>query len=233
MKIYTGQSRGREWCARLVNAELGECCCRGELPPRRAPWFYDNGAYGDFLAGRSFDALTYELDMRRIRLWSAPDGPGVPGWGGRLLPLPDFIVLPDRVADGRESLVFTERFLPGGDDEPIGGHPAATLLLAVQDRMEIAEVAAFIKAHRLGGVFVGGTMAWKLATAAQWVRVAHRLGGICHIGRAVSHNRQRWAQRIGADSVDGNAPNWSLEGLERVVRTRTDRQLDLMVGHGR
>lgn len=232
MMIYTGQSRGRDWCSRLISAELGECCVRGELPPRRSPWFYDNGAYGDFLAGRSFDSFSYERDMRRIRLWSQP-GPGVPGWDGRLLPLPDLIVLPDRVAAGQESIAFTERFLPGGIEAPIGGYAHAPLLIAVQDGMEIAEVAAFIVEHRLGGIFVGGTMHWKLSTAAQWVRIAHRLGGICHVGRAVSHHRQLWAQRIGADSVDGNAPNWSREGLERVVRTRASRQLELMGCYGR
>lgn len=232
MIIYTGQSRGRDWCRRLVAAELGECCTRGELPPRRAPWFYDNGAFGDHLLGQSFDFLEYELDMRRIRLWSEL-GAGVPGWEGRRLPLPEFIVLPDLVAGGMDSLEFTESFLADGHNAPIGGHPAVPLYLAVQDGMEVASAAQLMIRHRLGGIFVGGTMAWKLSTSAQWVRVAHRLGTGCHIGRAVSHHRQLWAQRIGADSVDGNAPNWSQEGLERLIRTRQNKQLDLMVGHGR
>ncbi len=226
MIIYTGQTRGSEWGTTLAQAELGECTVRGELPPRRAPWFYDNGAYGDFVAGQPFDFLTFERDMRRIRLWSEA---GVPRWDRkRLLPLPQFIVLPDLVAGGAASLDFTEGFLLDGLHAPIGGWPAAPLYLAVQDGMDIARVAALIARCRLGGIFVGGSLEWKIETGAQWVRVAHRLGVPCHIGRCVSSNRLLWAQRIGADSVDGNAPNWSRDGLARLQRTRFSRQLDLL-----
>jgi hypothetical protein len=198
---------------------------RGELPPRRAPWFYDNGAFADYRAARPFDGLTFERDMRRLRLWMAT---GVPRWAGQLLPPPRFLVLPDVVAAGRESLVFSEAFLPGGVEEPLGGLPAVPLYLAVQDGMQIAEVAALVVHRRLGGLFVGGSLPWKLATGAQWVRVAHRLGVPCHIGRCVARDRLRWALRIGADSVDGNAPNWSAAGLALLRQTRSDRQLELL-----
>lgn len=48
-------------------------------------------------------------------------------------------------------------------------------------------------------VFVGGSTAWKLGNA-------HMFKGVCqwlHIGRVNSEKRLLWAERIGADSVDG------------------------------
>ena len=222
MLAFTGQTRSRDWAGRLLDVRLGECCVRGELPPRRAPWFFDNGAYRDYLAGRAFDELGYERDIRRIRLWCDPAFAGVPGWGGRTLPPPLFIVLPDLVAKGMESLAFSESYLTGAR-APLGGFPPGVpLYLAVQDGMSIASVGSFLTHHRaagVDGVFVGGTLPWKIRTGAQWVDVAQRLGMCCHLGRAMSMDRIRWAQRIGADSIDGNAPNFSVEGLDRAERS--------------
>jgi hypothetical protein len=48
-------------------------------------------------------------------------------------------------------------------------------------------------------VFIGGSTYWKL-------NHAHEFRGVCkwlHIGRVNSLNRLNWAERIGADSVDG------------------------------
>lgn len=229
MLLFSGQSRSRACVQRLIAADIGECTLRGELPPRRTLWFYDNGAYRDHLAGNPFGSVRYTRDIWAIRKWSK--APGIPDYGGVLLPLPHFILLPDRVGGGAESLRYTMEWAPGGVHEPPGGYPEGVpLYIAVQDGMDIASVAAFICHTHLGGIFVGGTMQWKLQTAAQWVRVAHRLGRPCHIGRAMSLNRLAWAERIGADSVDGNAVNWSVEGLERVVRARGEdrgRQGDL------
>ena len=51
--------------------------------------------------------------------------------------------------------------------------------------------------------------------------------------RAMSIDRIQWAKRIGADSIDGNAPNWSEEGLERAAATIGDsRQGELFVARG-
>ena len=220
---YTGQSRSTEWCGRLVEVELGECTVRGELPPRRGPWFYDNGAFGDFVEVRPFDASRFERDMRAIRLWSDPAGPGIP-WNkhgaGNVMPLPQFIVLPDLVARGAESLRFSVDYAIGAL-APLGGYPPGVpLYLAVQDGMEEPAVLEAVARIGAGGLFVGGSLAWKLQTGEAWVRFAHALGLRCHIGRAMSADRIAWATRIGADSIDGNAPNWSDEGLACSVRAR-------------
>ena len=40
MRVYVGQTRARAWIARLTDLGIGECTNRGELPPRRTPFFY-------------------------------------------------------------------------------------------------------------------------------------------------------------------------------------------------
>ena len=165
--------------------------------------------------------------MRAVRKWAE----GGVAWGGvrgAKLPLPDFIVLPDLVARGRESLRFSMDYAPGGRLEPLGGYAPAPLYLAVQDGITPGEVA--VAAHGLiGGLFVGGSLEWKLRTAERWCEVAHGLGWKCHVGRVGTVDRLRWARRIGADSVDSCVPLWSDANLERFcVGLDDDRQLSLV-----
>ena len=79
--------------------------------------------------------------------------------------------------------------------------------LAVQDGMSPASLSW--PEDGLGGVFVGGTLEWKLATGATWVRWAHDRRIRCHIGRVGTPRRVHWAREIGADSIDSAFPLWS------------------------
>ena len=104
MKAYVGQTRSGELLRELEAAGVGECTTRGQLPNRRGPWFYDNGAFEDWRSGEAFDYLQFSRDMRAIRLWQ--DSEGIPlhrPRGGQRLEAPDFIVLPDLVAQGARS----------------------------------------------------------------------------------------------------------------------------------
>jgi len=170
-------------------------CVRGEFPPRRRPWAFDNGAYKDWTAGRVFQAAEFMEDVDSIR------AAGV---------RPDFLVVPDIVAGGRESLKFSNCWVP-----KLAG--VAPLYLAVQDGMAEGDVAASVDKHPYAGVFVGGTLKWKVATGERWVRFAHELHMRCHIGRVGTFNRTRWARRIGADSIDSALPLWSEENLQRFL----------------
>lgn len=68
------------------------------------------------------------------------------------------------------------------------------------------------------GVFVGGSMAWKLATAPRWTKFAHERGMPCHVGRVGTAKRVRWAARIGVDSIDSSLPLWSTAQLRLFIR---------------
>lgn len=72
------------------------------------------------------------------------------------------------------------------------------------------------------GIFVGGSLPWKLETGAQWVREAHARHLPCHIGRVGTAKRVRWAKASGADSIDSCLPLWSEENLIAFLRALGD-----------
>lgn len=173
---------------------------RGELPPRRRPWFYDNGAFRDWQAGRDYNGVRWIRDQWRIR--------------DRGL-APDFIVVPDLVAQGVESLAWSALHRR----DVAEGSPA---YLAVQDGMTPDDVRAALERSALddlpyAGLFVGGTSAWKLATSATWRDLATALRLSLHVGRCGTPTKVRWARDLGADSIDSCLPLRHEEHLSRFL----------------
>ena len=199
---YCGQTREPGLSAELSAAGIGECTVRGEVRSRRrSPWFYDNGAFRDWRAGVPFDAMTFCRDMRRIRYTK--------GAAEHLT----FVIVPDLVADGEASLA-TSKFWRHEVDAPA--------YLAVQDGMTEARVATFLDdaitdGEPYAGLFVGGSLEWKLATSAGWVELAHGRGIACHVGRVGTPDRVRWAASIGADSIDSCLPLMHRHHLDRFL----------------
>lgn len=196
MIVLVGQTHGSKMRAILDANGFGEMTCREEYPPLRSTWAFDNGAFKDFRAGRDFEGEEYEDILERMR---AERG---------TYTAPMFLVVPDIVGGGAESLRFSDRWIP-----KVAG--LAPLALAVQDGMTAAEVDAACGPYRW--IFVGGTVPWKLATGASWVRFAHERGLKCHVGRVGTPRRVRWAVRIGADSIDSTQPLWSFGHMRRFV----------------
>lgn len=207
MKAYVGQTRSAALVAKLAAAGIGECVTRGQLPPRRGSWFYDNGAFEDWRAGAPFNYLQWSRDMRAIRLWQ--DNQGIPTYrphGGERLTAPDFVVVPDLVAQGWHSMFFSLEHL---EEARRSGAPC---YLAVQDGMTPAFVATHIA--KFDGLFVGGSLEWKLETGAAWVKFGRKHGRRVHIGRVGTVDRVQWAIAIGASSIDSSLPLWTREKLE-------------------
>jgi hypothetical protein len=199
MNVYLGQTRSHLLIESLNSSEHGFCemTSRGEFPPRRFPWAYDNGAFKDWMNNKPFKRDKFLDEIAEIKQFA---------------PRPDFIVLPDIVGGGERSLDFSFEWIP---------HllRVAPLYLAVQDGMDsrhIEEISDYID-----GVLVGGTLSWKLQTAEIWVKRAHALGKKCHVGRAGTANRVAWCQRIGADSLDSCLPLWSKGNWSRFVEGLT------------
>ncbi len=191
-RVYVGQTRSSELIGRLSELGFGECTNRGEVPPRRVPWFLDNGAFSDWRAKRAFDKGAFNATLARA---------------GAFETLPDFVVLPDIVAGGKRSLRHSLGWLGR-----VGGFPP---YLALQDGMSERDVRPHV--DELAGLFVGGTLEWKIATGARWVRFAHEAGLPCHIGRCGVASRVQWARRIHADSLDSTLPLWSKNNLSKFV----------------
>ena len=101
----------------------------------------------------------------------------------------------------------------------------APAYLAVQDGM--SEAAVIEASAGFAGLFVGGTLPWKIRTAAAWSRLATTAGMGCHIGRVGTAKRVAWARRLGASSIDSTLPLWSRENLRRFRQALESRQTDM------
>lgn len=206
---YIGQCRGSKLIAQLTALGFGEMTVREEFPPRRFPWVFDNGAFKDWTAGVDFQTARYEKALDRLSVSALR---------------PDFVVAPDIVAGGIGSLRFSESWA-----ERLSwlGLP---LYLVVQNGMMEADVLPSLAPF--AGVFVGGTLDWKLRTSPQWVDFAHLHGKRCHIGRMGTEERVRAARRWGADSIDSALPLWSAENLARFLKGFTDTVGELLEDSG-
>ena len=215
MKVYLGQTRSRRWLRRLCELGFGEMTCRPALMPKRLPFALDNGAYGDWVHKRTFDEVAFLEHVELVLLA-----------GFR----PDFIVVPDIVAAGVESLRFSLDWLPRL--KPMVGAP---LYLAVQDGMTRDDVWPHL--GLVSGLFVGGTDPWKKATVGAWTQLAHEHGLLCHLGRAGTYGKVRLAIEVGVDSIDSSLPLMSqqffndflaaLRGEAKPTKYSKRRQLDL------
>lgn len=205
MIAYVGQTRSKSLIAELLAHGLRECTQRGELPPRRSPWFFDNGAFRDWKAGAPFAVGDYVGSLRLLRTMETP---------------PDFIVAPDIVAGGAASIRRSIAWIDG-----IKQCSDAPIYLVAQDGMTDAEILTALE--WFGGLFVGGSVGWKRDSAERLVQLAHDAHKPCHIGRAGTARKVAWCIRIGADSLDSCLPLWSKQYLAKFLDALAGRQLDM------
>jgi hypothetical protein len=109
-----------------------------------------------------------------------------------------FVVVPDKVARGKESLEFSVQWLP------FCMHFRRPLL-AVQDGMKTEDVGAILERYPSLGIFLGGSTEWKLSTLYKWGVVAHAFRRYFHVGRVNTAKRIRLCAEAGADSFDGTS----------------------------
>lgn len=138
----------------------------------------DNGAWSAFTQQRPWDEAAFVDALARF--------------GARA----DFVVVPDIVLGGVESLDVSHAWLPRVLDA------APVALIAVQNGMTPNHLAGTLGPRV--GVFVGGDSAWKEQTMATWTAAAHAAGAVCHVGRVNTQRRLRLCQMAGADSFDGS-----------------------------
>jgi hypothetical protein len=185
MKIYQGNGnskKDREYCKKNgIGIMLSPGGCTD--PKHFAYFAIDNGAYSAFVQGKEWDGSAYEKYLDKLLTKGTPD----------------FIVTPDKVAKGKESLLFSVVWAQMIRSK----YPDLNQYLAVQDGMTVEDVEPYLE--MFNGIFVGGTLDWKYETAEKWVELAHRHGLPCHIGRVGTKNKIRWAMTIGADSIDSSS----------------------------
>lgn len=183
---------------RLTSLGIGEATQPREMPPRRSPWFLDNGAFLAWKRGTSFDH-----DAFRAAVTAACAHHTAPDW----------IVVPDVVADADATIALAREYVPAL--RPL----RFPLAIVVQDGMTPETFPLWSEADV---IFVGGSLAWKLAHAHEWCRAARERGKPCHIGRVGSARRVRWARSIAADSIDSCVPLFSRQNLANWHAALTD-----------
>lgn len=185
MQIYTSMGGASE---REIMRRHGVGVLYGpgrQLPAadmRAMPTALDNGAFGAWRRNRPFDefgflkALHYMMDMNVN---------------------PEFIVAPDIVSRGTQSLAFSRRWA-----ERLT-YPTS-LALAVQDGMTPETVAPAMDEFGWG-IFIGGSVDWKWATLDAWIEFARSLGKKCHVGRCGELEQLLLAHERGATSADSSS----------------------------
>ena len=159
----------------------------------------DNGAWSAYCAKQPFDEAAFLVAYEKF---------------GRTA---DFVVLPDIVAGGLDSLQFSLAWR-----KRLGGS-ACPLLLAVQDDMAPNHVAPLIGPEL--GVFIGGTAEWKEATMMQWGACARERGAYLHVGRVNSIRRINLCAAAGAHSFDGSSVSRFAVTLPKLENARQQKDL--------
>lgn len=197
IRVYQGAGAGQRNMERCARDGVGIMLCSQWRDVSKFPYYaVDNGAYSAWKNGEPWDEPAFKRLLEKAA--AAPFKP-------------DLVVCPDMVAQGLASLEYslaTLKELPDG----------MRYYLAVQDGLSPRDLEYHI--GDFAGIFVGGTMDWKLRTAEKWVVYAHAQGVPCHIGRVGPMSRILWAARIGADSIDSTTwvqqDRWHhIEGAKR------------------
>ena len=168
--------------------------------PCPLPYGLDSGAWACHRAGVPFD----EDGFRRVLKDHGETA--------------DWIVLPDIVGGGAESLALSLSWVP-----EVSEHKRP-LLLAVQDGMTVAQIEPLLSSVGVG-LFLGGSTEWKLSTMRQWGTLARRAGCWYHVARVNSQKRITLCQDAGATSFDGSSPTKFSCTLPRLDHARKQGHL--------
>ena len=189
MKVYCGSTAGKTLKYLWDNnygLTLTPKSWRYQNNAKWRYWTLDNGAYSSYVNNENFDEQAFtEMIYKKLPKTKTK---------------PDFIIVPDIVGGGLKSLEFSLTWIDKLKDLDYNWY------LAVQDGMKCKDIEPIL--DKFDGIFVGGTIKWKVRTGEEWVRLAHDHKLRCHIGRVGVFSRIVWAKRIGADSIDStNFPN--------------------------
>ena len=166
-----------------------------------APFMLDNGAWGAFASGRSWNPDHF---LRAVDVLGAQV---------------DAIVAPDIVCGGQASLDLTLSHLP---HLLTVGRP---ILIAVQNGMAPADLPP------LGpnlGLFIGGDDRWKEDSARMWGAHARAAGAPCHMARVNTARRIHLAAAAGCTSFDGTSGSRFAVTVPPLTNARRALPLDFL-----
>lgn len=191
---YTGHvTPGSLWAPVLDRHGIREMSNINDIPRLKGSFALDNGAFIAHTSGRAFDGESFVRAVKRCVPYS-----------------PDFIVIPDIVRGGLDSLQMSLDWIPQLRQLA----PHIPLALVVQDGMEPHHIEPHLELFEI--LFVGGGRDWKYKTGESWVKFFNaRESRPVHIGGIGSASGVRWAKSIGATSIDSTGPLWSQPAMKR------------------
>lgn len=178
----------------------------GELRPEGMRHGVDNGAWTAYQRGQLIDLDRYSRALNKL---------------GRDA---DFVVMPDIVCGGEDSLELTFRWM----QRTLALTQVA--LVAVQDGHETWQIDELLGPRV--GVFVGGTTEWKVQTMGKWAAAARTAGAWCHVGRVNTRRRIVACGVAGVTSFDGTSVTQFpstlplLQGAVAMARSQRAMHLD-------
>lgn len=183
MRIYTGQTSG-EKLKPILQLKMGVMISSSPTssPSKELNETYcalDNGAFSCYKKGYPFMADIFIKTLNSCFKNNT---------------YLDFIVCPDIIAGGLDSLAFS---LEWTNSKLL--RTAPRLALVLQDGMKPKHLGSL---NRFTHLFVGGSVEWKWKTAPEWTNFAHDNGKQLHIGQCGKIESLLRAYEIGADSVD-------------------------------
>ncbi len=148
-------------------------------PPTGFRYGVDNGAWKAYQQNADFDGEAFArlVDARGFDA--------------------DFVVLPDIVAGGMQSLGLSVSWIPR--------LPGLRLLLPVQDGMHPGAVVKVLSEHPSVGIFLGGSTEYKIREMGRWGAIAAAMERWYHVGRVNTARRIRLCAEAGATSFDGTS----------------------------
>lgn len=188
MRIYTGQTTGTK-LEKIKSLDLGICISSNpNTSPSKdfgqVPCFLDNGAFSCYAKGYPFQEDVFLKTMSKAY-----------AFGIKL----DFIVCPDLLMKGKESLQYSMEWARGNLKT------ASNLALVVQDGITPEHITDWYVWDRFTHLFIGGSVDWKWETAKIWREYTKEMGKKLHIGQCGQLKYLKRAYELGADSVDSTS----------------------------
>jgi len=197
MRLYTSTGT-RKTIAQCNSLNIGLLMVDVWRNPDNWPFFaVDNGCFAAYHRGEDWNPASFMNILSRCKK------------EGRC---PNFIVIPDKPLDS-DSLSFSLHWLPVLN----AMFPTFPKYLAVQDGMSPKHVRDSVDLSKIKGIFIGGSMDWKLDSMKDWVTFAHEEGLECHVGRIGPIRRMMICELAGADSIDSTTWVQNKGGIDRYV----------------
>ena len=203
MKIYTGTCAGEKF-GKVQEYGLGIMISPSPTFDIRGCFVntfcaFDNGAYQAWNRGYPFLERNFWDALERCYVL-----------GIKL----DFIVCPDIVAGGKESLEFSLRWADR--------LKKTNLALPVQDGMVPDDLTEDIR-RNFTHLFLGGTVAWKLNALEGWVECSKSWKMPLHVGRIGTLPLLKRCRDLGVSSVDST--NFARNGSWDVIKEYKEKEL--------